>query len=191
MITRRNAMMALGALAVPLGAFAQAPGKVWRIGWLSTAAGPIDTIEVFREQLRRLGYVEGRNLSIEYRWAAGKDERLPEMAADLVRLKVDVIVAQASISVAVAKRATSTIPIVMASVADPLGPGLIASLARPGGNVTGSTSISIDLAAKRLQLLRESTDGRNTKCHQCKQRVALIHMRPSLWRARTSSVSIT
>jgi putative ABC transport system substrate-binding protein len=111
--------------------------------------------EVFRQGLRELGYVEGRNLTIEYRWAAGKEERLPELAAELVRLKVDIIVASATPTIVAAKRATSTIPIVMAAVGDPVGSGLVASLARPGGNVTGLTLMSTELAGKRLQLVRE------------------------------------
>ena len=142
-------------LAAPSALFAQAPKKVWRIGYLGLSAGPNETTEAFREGLRSLGYVEGRNLLIDYRWAAGKNERLPELAAELVRLKVDLIVAGATSPVAAAKLATSSIPIVMPAPGDPVGSGLVASLARPGGNVTGMSMQSTELAGKHLQLVRE------------------------------------
>ena len=157
MITRRNAMMALGAgaLAAPLGAFAQQPGKVWRVGYLSSFAGPDETVDALRETLTKLGYVEGRNISYEYRWSAGRDERLPQLADELVRARVDVIVARTGSVAMAAKRATSTIPIVIEVAGDPVGMGLIASLARPGGNVTGVSQNATELDGKRLQLLRE------------------------------------
>ncbi|MSQ70456.1 MAG: hypothetical protein EXR27_04065 [Betaproteobacteria bacterium] len=157
MNSRRRLIIALGAgsLMAPFAARAQQPGKVWRIGILSFFSGPNGTIDAFREGLRSLGYIEGGNVLIEYRWAAGKNERLTEMAAELVRLKVDVIVTQASFPVTAAKLATSAIPIVMTAANDPLGSGLVASLARPGGNVTGLSMQSTDLAGKHLQLLRE------------------------------------
>ena len=155
MTTRRKVLLALGALAVPFTARAQQPGKVWRIGFLSSLAGPNANVDALREELAILGYVEGRNLSIEYRWSAGKDERLPEMADELLRLKVDVIVTHAGLPPAAARRATSTIPIVTAATADPVGQGLVASLARPGGNLTGMSLQSTDLTGKRIQLLRE------------------------------------
>ena len=155
MTTRRKVLLALGALAVPFAARAQQPGKVWRIGFLFSLPGPNASVEALREELAILGYVEGRNLSIEYRWSAGKDERLPEMAAELVGLKVDVIVTHAGLPPAAARRATSTIPIVTAATADPVGQGLVASLARPGGNLTGMSLQSTDLTGKRIQLLRE------------------------------------
>ena len=147
------AVLALGA--APHLAFAQHSGKVWRVGFLSSQSGPAENTEAFRDQLRLLGYIEGRNLSIEYRWSAGADERLPEMAAELVQLNVDVIVTHAGLPPAAAKRATSTIPIVTAATADPVGQGLVASLARPGGNLTGISMLSTDLTGKRVQLLRE------------------------------------
>jgi putative ABC transport system substrate-binding protein len=146
---------ASGLIAMPAGARAQQAGKAHRIGFLSLQSGLTSTTEAFRQGLRELGYLEGRNLIIEYRWAARKEERLPELAADLVRLKVEVIVTAAAPTVEAARRATSTIPIVMAAVADPVGSGLVASLARPGGNVTGLTALSTELAGKRLQLARE------------------------------------
>jgi putative ABC transport system substrate-binding protein len=123
-------------LAAPRVAEAQTPGKIPRIGILREGAPPDSLVEGFRQGLRELGYVEGQNIRIEYRWAEGRDERLPGLAADLVRLKVDVIVASGRNAV-VAKRATTTIPIVVPIAADPVGVGLVASLARPGGNVTG------------------------------------------------------
>ena len=157
MNNRRKLLVALGAsaLAAPHISFAQQRGKVWRIGFLALTSGPDRLVDAFREQLRALGYVEGSNLSIEYRWGAGKEERLPELAAELVRLKVDVIVTRTTLVAAAAKRATSTIPIVMASAANPLGAGVIASLAHPGGNVTGVSLNATEIDAKRLQLLRE------------------------------------
>ncbi len=154
MTTRREILIALGTLAA-LPAYSQQANKASRIGILSLNSGPNKSIEAFLEELRRLGYVEGRNIQVEYRWAAGKNEFLPEMAAELVRLKVDIIVTQATSPVTAAKRATSTIPIVMTGPNDPVGAGLVISLARPGGNVTGMSNQATDLAGKDLQLLRE------------------------------------
>jgi putative ABC transport system substrate-binding protein len=155
-MNKRYTMLALLALgASPLAAKAQQPGKVWRIGSLGTGSGPNENMEALREELRSLGYIEGRNLVIEYRWAAGKEERLPELAAELVALRVDIIVTQATLPVMAAKRATDTIPIIMTAPTDAVASGLVASLARPGGNITGMTFLSTDLAGKRLQLLRE------------------------------------
>jgi len=155
-MNRRDTILALLAVgASPLAAQAQQQGKVWRVGFLSSQSGPAENSEAFRDEMRILGYVEGRNLSIEYRWSAGADEHLPELAAALVQLKVDVIVTSAGLPPAAAKRATSTIPIVTAATADPVGQGLVASLARPGGNLTGLSMLSTDLTGKRVQLLRE------------------------------------
>jgi len=148
-------LAAIGVVAAPCVASAQQAGKVHRIGFLALFSGPGPQVEAFRQRLSELGYVEGRNVVIEYRFAAGKSERLPEMAAELVRLKVEVIVGSATPVIAAAKRATATIPIVMAAAADPVRSGLVSSLARPGGNVTGSTILSNELAGKRLQLMRE------------------------------------
>jgi len=148
-------LAAAGVVAPPRAARAQHAGKVHRIGFLSLQSGLNSTTEAFAQGMRELGYVEGRNLIVEYRWAARKEERLPELAAELVRLKVEVIVTAAAPAIEAAKRATSTIPIVMATAADPVGSGLVASLARPGGNVTGLSALSTDLAGKRLQLARE------------------------------------
>ena len=137
---------------------AQQAAKVPRIGYLSSGSPPTTTPEfreAFRQGLRDLGYVEGKNIVIEYRWAEGKLDRLPELAAELVRLKVDIILAPNSGIARAAKKATTTIPIVMANGGNPFGDGLIASLARPGGNVTGLTNLSSELAGKRLELLKE------------------------------------
>ncbi len=149
--------LALGLLLAPLAADAQQAGKVYRIGFLSPVAPTTAPTwdEAFRQGLRELGYVEGRNIAIEYRWAEDKYERLPDLAAELVRLKVDVIVAVA-VAARAAKQATSTIPIVFAVVGDPLGDKLVASLARPGGNITGLTTIAGELIGKQLELLKET-----------------------------------
>ena len=136
---------------------AQAPAKVPRIGLLSPFS-PSDTAlwhQAFRLGLRDLGWVEGKNIGIEYRYAEGRSDRLPELAADLVRLKVDVIVASVLPDAVAAQKATRAIPIVMASVSDPVAVGLVESLAHPGGNVTGLSQIASDLAGKRLELLKE------------------------------------
>ena len=147
-------------LAAPLAAEAQTAAKVARIGWLgnSPAASPhLD--EAFRQGLRDLDYVEGRNVVIEYRWAEGKFERLPALAAELVALKVDVILAGTVLAAVAAKQAIRTIPIVFAAVADPLGSGLVTSLARPGGNVTGLSVLSPELVGKRLEQLKQALPG--------------------------------
>ena len=142
-------------LAAPLAAQAQPAGKVSRIGFLFYGApGPSPELEAFRQGLRDLGYIEGQNISLEYRFANGRVGRLPELAAELVRLDLDVVVTPGTPASLAAKKATSTIPIVFAGVADAVGTGLVASLARPGGNVTGSTSISAALGGKRLELLK-------------------------------------
>jgi putative ABC transport system substrate-binding protein len=148
-------MLGAGALAAPFGCFAQQQTKVWRIGYLALTPGPDKSDTAFRDQLHALGYVEGRNLVIEFRWAEGHAERVQEMAAELVRLKVDAIVTKTSTVALAAKRAISTIPIVMSVAADPVGVGLIASLSHPGGNVTGLSTNSTEVTGRRLQLLRE------------------------------------
>jgi putative ABC transport system substrate-binding protein len=155
MTTRRELLIALGALAASLIANAQQPDKVYRIGFLALTSGPDVADLAFRDQLRTLGYVEGRNLTIEFRRADGNEARLHEMAAELVRLKVDVIVTRSTFVAIAAKRATSTIPVVMANSADPIAAGVVASLAHPGGNVTGISQISPAISGKRLQLLHE------------------------------------
>jgi putative ABC transport system substrate-binding protein len=134
---------------------AQQREKVPRIGYLSLAAKPSVRDETFMQALRDLGWIDGQNLTIEYRWAAGKVDSLPALAEELVGLKVNLIVALATPAVQAAKNATKTIPIVMTGVADAVASGFVASLARPGGNITGSTNILPELAGKRLELLRE------------------------------------
>ena len=137
---------------------AQQAGKIFRIGFLdnSTASSLAVLLEAFRQELRKLGWIEGKNIAIEYRFAEQKNERLPELAAELVRLKVDLIVTSGALTALVAKKATSTIPIVMASSVDPVGEGLIGSLARPGGNVTGFSSLGAELNTKRLEILKDA-----------------------------------
>jgi len=162
MITRRVFIGTLtgGLLAAPLAAEAQQAGKVPRVGYLSPLSGSDPQIQrgldVFRQALRELGWVEGQNIAIEYRWAEGKYERLPDLATELVRLKVDVIVTVGGVPPAqAAQRATKAIPIVASGTADPVAAGLVASLAWPGGNITGPAIISDELVAKELELLRE------------------------------------
>src|SRR5262245_17091478 len=137
---------------------AQQQTKVPRIGFLdpSTASGMAGLLEAFREELIKLGWIEGKNITIEYRFAEQNPERLPELAADLVRLKVDLIVATGGPPARAAKKATTTIPIVMATAGDPVGAGLVASLARPGGNVTGLSSLGRELNTKRLEIRKDA-----------------------------------
>jgi putative ABC transport system substrate-binding protein len=137
---------------------AQQPGKIFRMGFLdsSTASGMAGLLEAFRRELTKLGWVEGKNITIEYRFAEQDTKRLPELAADLVRLKVDVIVVTGGPSGLAAKNATTTIPIVTTTTGDPVGAGLVASLARPGGNVTGLSSLVPELNSKRLEILKDA-----------------------------------
>ena len=158
---RRKLLIALGAsaLASPLASFAQQqPAKVSRIGFLGSASATAyaSRVEALRAGLRDLGYVEGKNLVIEFRWADGKYDLLPDLAAELVRIKVDALLSVGTPETRAAKQATTTIPIVMGQVGDAVATGLIASLARPGGNITGLTNFSPELSAKRLELLKEA-----------------------------------
>jgi putative ABC transport system substrate-binding protein len=149
-----------GLLAAPLAAEAQQAAKVARIGYLvSNLATSPHLTEAFRQGLRDLGYVEGRNLVIEYRDAQGKFERLPTLAAELVALKVDVIVVGNVVTALAAKQATRTLPIVFTAVGDPVGSGLVTSLARPGGNVTGLSALYLELVGKCLELLKQAVPG--------------------------------
>ena len=152
-------VLIVSLLAAPLAADAQQAGKVPRIGFLSVTS-PSDRpplLDAFRQRLRELGWVEGQNIVIDYRYAEGRVDRLPDLAAELVRLKVDLIVSWGTQGVTAAKNATETIPIVMIAVRDPVGTGLIASLARPGGNVTGvSGNAGLEIVAKQLELLKET-----------------------------------
>ncbi len=147
-----------GLLAAPLAAEAQPASKTARIGFLSLSSGPTATTNI-SPGLRELGWIEGQNIAVEYRWAAGREDQLPALAAELVRLKVDVIVTSSGLAAQAAKRATATIPIVATFVADPVGAGLVASLARPGGNITGLTTLAAGLSAKRLELLKAVVSG--------------------------------
>ena len=162
MTTRRSFIGTLtgGLLAAPLAAEGKPAAKIARIGFLETnrAASP-HTPEAFRQGLRDLGYVEGRNLVIEYRDAEGKPERFPALATELVALKVDVIVASSQLSALAAKQATRTLPIVFATAADPVARGLVTSLARPGGNLTGSSNLAPELASKGLEHLKQAVPG--------------------------------
>ena len=160
---RREFVALLGstALAWPIPARAQQGGKLATIGLLGsgTAAAQSQWTAAFVQRLRELGWTEGRNVTIEYRWAEGRSERFAEFAAEFVRLKVDVILTHNTPPVIAAKQATSVIPIVFATAADPVDTGLVASLARPGSNVTGLSSQTTDLASKRIELLREVVPG--------------------------------
>ncbi len=154
---RRDFIALLGGAAVwPLAARAQQGGKVYRIGFFSAGAANTPHLRAaFVETLRKLGWIEGKNVVFEYRYAENRLERLPELAEELVRLNVDIIVAPGTLAPLAAKRVTTTIPIVMANAGDPLGSGLVSSLARPGGNVTGLSLMVPDIGGKRLELLKD------------------------------------
>ena len=150
-----------GAAAWPLAARAQQPGKLPTIGFLGGAAPSVESERVvaFVQRLRELAWIDGRNLAIEYRWAEGRNERYAENAAEFVRLKVDIIVTSGTPATLAAKQETAVIPIVFAAVSDPVGTGLVASLARPGGNVTGLANQLSDTGGKKLEFLREVVPG--------------------------------
>jgi len=159
---RRQFIAGLGSAAAwPLAARAQQPGKLPTIGFLGANSPSVQSqwTAAFVQRLRELGWTEGRNVAIEYRWAEGRFDRSPALAAEFVRLKVDVIVTHATANVVAAKPATSVIPIVFAAVPDPIGYNLVTSLARPGGNVTGLSNQAPDLAGKRIELLRKVVAG--------------------------------
>lgn len=156
---RRNLVIALGAGAVllPLISFAQRAGRVWRVGFLSQRGRP-DSLEsgvfgAFRRGMRDLGYIEGKNLEIEWRFADSRFQQLPDLAAELVRIKVDAIVSVGTAATSAAQKATVTIPIVIATAPDPVGSGFVASLARPGGNITGMSNLATDIGPKHLEML--------------------------------------
>jgi putative ABC transport system substrate-binding protein len=152
--------LAGGLLAAPLAAEGQQAGKVYRIGFLSPSSlsDPRTRlfVEAFRQGLRELGWVEGQNIAIEYRWAEERIERLPDLASNLARLGVDVVVAATSPAIQAAKQATGTTPIVMAVTTDPVATGFVVSLSRPGRNITGLSMMSSDLMGKQLQILKEA-----------------------------------
>jgi putative tryptophan/tyrosine transport system substrate-binding protein len=160
MIGRREFISLLGSAAAawPVAARAQQAAKVQRIGYLGGTTPSLQgqSVAAFVQRLRELGWIEGRNIAIEYRWLGGRTERADEIAAEFVRLNVDVILAGGTEAAIAAKQATSTIPIVFPTAGDPVGSKLVASLARPGGNVTGLSNLGTDLAAKRLEILREA-----------------------------------
>jgi ABC-type uncharacterized transport system substrate-binding protein len=164
-MNRREFITLLGGAAVawPLVARAQQAGKVWRIGILDTTSVALNAanFDALRQGLRQHGYIEGQNLVIDYRSADGRVERFPDLAAELVHLKVDLIVTRGTPAVVAVKNATKTIPVVMAASGDPIGAGVVAGLARPGANVTGLSAFVTELQAKRLELLKELVPGIN------------------------------
>jgi putative ABC transport system substrate-binding protein len=164
-MTRREFITLLGGAAVsfgcPLAARAQPAGKVWRIGVLETVSAALNAanFDAFRRGMRELGYVEGRNYLIEYRSADGRAERFAALAAELVALPVDLIVTRGTPAALAAKQATATIPVVMAAIGEPVGTGVVARLAQPGGNITGFSALITELSAKRVELLKETIPG--------------------------------
>jgi putative ABC transport system substrate-binding protein len=164
-VKRREFITLLGSAAAwPLATRAQQPGKVPTIGFLGANNATFEraSTDAFVQRLRELGWIENRTVAIEYRWAEGRDERFAEIATEFIRLKVDVILTYATPSSIAAKKATAAIPIVFAAAGDPVGTGLVASLARPGGNITGLSIQQTDLASKRLEILREVLPGLRT-----------------------------
>ena len=163
MIARRRIIAALGAsvLAAPLRSFAQQRNKLWRIGFLGVAPASTypEYVDAFKTDLHHLGYVEGKHIALDYRWAEGRYERLPELASQLVSMKMDVIVAHATPAVRAARNATAAIPIVMISIAEPVASGLVASLARPGANVTGLSNLAAGVISKHVELLTQIAPG--------------------------------
>ena len=160
---RRAFLAGTGAvlLAAPLAAGAQPGGKVPRVGYLSvfSSSKPYPPSEAFWQGLRDLGWIEGQNIAIERQFAEGKAQRLPDLAVELVRLRVDLIFAETTPAARAVKQATTTIPIVFSPIADPIGSGLVANLARPGGNITGITFMAPELGGKRLELLKQAVPG--------------------------------
>src|SRR5262245_5160328 len=163
MIGRREFITLFGGTAAswPMAAAAQRAGKVWRIGMLDSATRELNStnVDVFLGSLRELGYVEGQNLVVDYRSAGGRDERLPDLVTELIRLNPDVIVLRGTPEVLAVRNVTSTIPVVMTAVVDPVGLGVAVSLSHPGGNVTGMSSISSAMVTKRVRLLKELVPG--------------------------------
>ena len=157
---RREFIVLLGSttapLVWPLDARTQQAGKTYHVGWLQPGPIPEPWIKGFREGLQEFNYVEGKNLIIEYRWCDGNFDRLPAMAAELVRLKPDVIISVNTVALLALQRATTTIPIVMLGTADPIASGLVRGLARPGANITGMSVMGSELSCKRLELLKEA-----------------------------------
>ena len=197
MHNRRKLLVALGAgaLTAPFASFAQQQsGKIFRVGFLTAFSSSADTdlFESFRQGMRELGYDNGRNIAYETRWAEGKLERLPVLAAELVAFKPDVMLVANTPSVMAAKKATTTIPIVMVGVGDPVGTGLVDSLARPGGNVTGITNIIGEITGKRLELLKEVVPrlSRVAVLGQPSDPIFAIQMRHAAAAARSLKVEV-
>jgi putative ABC transport system substrate-binding protein len=195
-LNRRDLLVLLGgtAAARPLAARAQQSPKLPTIGFLGPNTSSLDSnrVSAFVQRLRELGWIEGRTVAIEYRWAEGRIEHLAEFAAEFVRLKVDVIVTSGTPPVVAAKQATSVIPIVFAAVGDPVGNGLVASLPRPGGNVTGSSIQATDLASKRVGLLREAVPGLRSLAIMANSDAppAVVEMREADATARTLGLEV-
>jgi putative tryptophan/tyrosine transport system substrate-binding protein len=193
---RREFITLLGGAAVawPFAARAQQPGKPPTIGFMGSTTSPVAAqwVASFVQRLRELGWLEGRDVAIEYRWAEGRDERAAEIAAEFVRRKVDVIVTSGTGMVLAAKQATSVIPIVFAAAGDPVGTGLVASLARPGGNVSGLSSQTAETAGKRLELLREIVPGlrRLAILANVSNPLAVLDMREVQGAARTLGLEV-
>jgi putative ABC transport system substrate-binding protein len=156
-------VLGVGACASALSAFAQIAGKLFQIGYVgnSSAAEEAAYMEAFHQGLRERGYIEGKNIVVNYLWAGGSNEKVSEIVEEFVKRNVDVIVTSGTFAPLAAKKTTSTIPIVMASVGDPVGAGIVASLSRPGGNITGMSSLEQGLQGKRLEILREFIPGHN------------------------------
>jgi putative ABC transport system substrate-binding protein len=152
-------LLALGAACAPLVALAQRQGKTWRVGILQPGVPPEPLVDALREGMRDLGYVEGRDVTFEIRWAEGRLDRLGELMASLIAAKVDLITTFSTPLALAAQRATSTVPIVFTGVGDPVGAGVVPNLARPGGNATGLSTLATELSAKRLEILHEIVPG--------------------------------
>lgn len=157
--TRRKLLIALGAglIGAPFGTRAQPAGKMFQVGYVGNSTPSVEAalVEAFRQGLRERGYAEGKNIVVHYRWAEGRIDRMPDIVADLIRLRVDVLVMAGTPAVIAAKQATTSIPIVMAAIGDAVATGIVPNLARPGGNVTGLSTLYPDLEGKRLEILRE------------------------------------
>ncbi|MGH8064150.1 MAG: ABC transporter substrate-binding protein [Candidatus Entotheonellia bacterium] len=183
--------LALGLLTAPLCAEAQQPGKIPRVGVLSPFISSADLLlETFRQGLREIGYMEGQNIAIEYRSAEGRTDRLPDLAAELVRLKVDIIVTTGAPAVQAAKGVTSTIPIVMAAVGDAVEYGFVTSLARPGGNIIGSSWLNTELTSKRLELFKEALPEMSRVAALWDSATGAAYFRPMEAAARSLAVQL-
>jgi putative ABC transport system substrate-binding protein len=200
-VTRREFITLLGggpAVAWPLGARAQQTAKLARIGFLTLATGPTPAIRGFQHGLQQLGYVEGQNLVLIYRWAAGRRDRLADLTSELLQLNVDVIASNSTEAILAVRDLNKNTPVVMVSISDPIGNNLVAGFARPGGNTTGVTLFSTELAGKRLELLKEVVPHENKNerlpalaADLVRRRVAviaassLVQLRSAVWTGDT------